>query len=164
MDIQNSKKLHDICLCLYGVYAACMILQFSFKTMILGTVAMIIALFVTYSMRKKTKDTLYASHIQWMLRTFWIGGGVYMPILTIIGAFYVSANVDYNKMYDTIASGAVADPMMLANTLMEENKSLMFNSMLITTLPFALWWVYRCWKGYTALRSAKPVDNVLSWI
>lgn len=157
------KKLHDICHCLYWIYAVSMLMQFSLITMIVASLALIIALIITYAMRKKSVDTIYHSHIQWMLRTFWIGGGVYLPILTLIGFCIVYPQIDYTKLYDAMSSGQITDPVQLSHMLVEENKNLMIISLLVTTVPFGIWWLYRCWKGYKALKAGKAVENVMSW-
>lgn len=157
---QNEK----IATYLYATLAASMALQMSFTTMLPGMIAMIIIVFIAYQQRRKNKDNYLASHFDWMIRTFWIGGGVYLPLLTLLGAIYLHQTLDLAPLQNAILSGSVQDPQQMMDMLMTQQGGLMTKIMLLTTIPFMGWWLWRCWKGFKALRIKTAVTNVKSWV
>ncbi len=160
----NDVNLHQLCRYLYGIFALTMILQMVPQTLLIGFVGMVCALIMTYSKQEVAKNTVYESHFQWMLRTFWIGLGVYVPVMIIVAAIIILPTLDYAAMSDALLSGAVQDEEQLLAMMMKDKGPLMMGTAVATMGPCIIWWLWRCWKGYKALGEAKPVENVSSWI
>lgn len=164
MNDNNDKNLGTLCKYLYGIYALTMIMQMALDTMLVGMLGMLVALIITYVKQPSAKGTPYETHIQWMLRTFWIGGGVYLPVVTVIGFLFVYPSIDTNAIQESLLSGEITDPNQIYDILLRDNKMLMIGSALATMGPFMAWWLWRCWKGYKALKDGKAVENVMSWL
>lgn len=161
----DTKNLDTLCKYLYGIFAATMVMQMvNMTTMVPGMIAMLIALVITYSRREAAKGTPYESHLQWMIRTFWIGGCLYLPVATVIASVVIQANIDMNALMDAMYAGQIDEPDDVMELLMRDNKPLIIGVGLATMGPFLLWWLWRCWKGFAALKAGKPVDNVTSWV
>lgn len=162
--METDKSLAILCKYLYIIYALTMLMQMAYQTMLFGMLAMLAAVIMTYAKRSAAKGTVYETHFQWMLRTFWIGGGVYLPLVTLIGFCIIYPSIDLEKLQNAILSGEVTDTTQIADMVMQDNRALMWTAMLGTMGPFLLWWLWRCWKGYKALQAGKPIDKVMSWL
>ncbi len=158
---QNMTKL---CTLFYGIYAASILLNFSMTTMMAGVIAMLIVLVLTYLKKKEAAGTIFESHLQWMIRTFWIGGGVILPVLTVAASLILYTKIDMTPMYDAISAGTVSNPDELMDLLLQSNRLLIYATTTAFTVPFALWWLRRCWIGYRLLKEGKPVTNITSWL
>ncbi|HYD17377.1 MAG TPA: hypothetical protein VEF76_02730, partial [Patescibacteria group bacterium] len=70
-----AKEHKKLCLMLYGVFALSLILQFiNLATILLGSAAILAGVILAYVERKKAQGTIYGNHLQYLIRTFWIGG------------------------------------------------------------------------------------------
>lgn len=157
-------NLQKITTLLYGIFAASALMMFSFWTIVLGTIALLAALILAYAQRKKAEGTVYASHLTWLIRTFWIGGGAYMPILTIAEAAVLWSKIDLNGIAEKISSGEIMGPADIQSMLLEQYGGLMTTLNLAFTIPFAAWWLSRCWRGYAKLRQDRPVEKPMWWL
>jgi uncharacterized membrane protein len=184
MDIGTGKAapakngLGRICALLYAAYLVGAAVQVSPAGAVIGSVAIVIAVCVAYAKRAAAKDTPFESHLRWLIRTFWIGGGVYVPVLTLIATIAIYVQIDYNllatKMIDAgadadaFASGDPAKAEAAAGQfmaiLMQQYGGMMRTAALAVTLPFVAWWISRLWRGYAALKAGKPVEKVARWI
>lgn len=158
------NDLTRLCTLLYGIYAASVIMNFSIVTMIAGTFALLIAVILTYLKRKEAAGTVFESHLQWMIRTFWIGGGVFLPVMTVAASAILYAKIDMTPLYDAMSSGTVTNPDELMDLLLQKNHTLIYTTVTVFTAPFALWWLRRCWVGYRLLKKNLPVADVKSWL
>ena len=154
--------LYKLCLSLYAIYFLSMVMQLAPQTMALGSISMIIGIILVYAQRRKAKGTIFESHFHWLYRTFWIAGGVYLPLTTIIGAGVMFSYVDMASMNTAIEAGS--DMETLKKVFMEQNETLIWVSAVISVLPVAIWWFWRCYKGYTHLKFSEPVSDVMSWL
>lgn len=170
-----TNKLSQTCSALYAVYAASLLMQVTPYTIVLGAIALLVALIMAYITHTKAGGTIYASHMQWLVRTFWIGGGVYLPVLTIFATIAVMCVVDMSELKSAIEAAALeqhpaaeSDNSIIVNAvlkdLMEKSGGTIILITVIFTLPFIGWWLWRCWKGFSLLQQGKPVTDVMRWI
>ena len=156
---ENAK----LCKMLYGIFAFSMVLQFiDVLTIILGTAAITAGIILAYMERKKATGTLYENHLHWLIRTFWIGGAVYMPITTVLGSTALIFLLDRSPIQEAMSTGDT-DLQTAIHAMLLKNHDLMYHTMLAFTLPFAVWWMWRCWYGYKRFKAGKTVPNVMSW-
>ena len=160
------KEKNHVLLCKYSyiIFAISGLMQFSITLMLLGMLAMTISLILLYAQRAEVRDTPLESHFQWLIRTFWIGGGVYLPVVTVIAFCIIYPNLDISLLYDAIASGQVTSIEEMGDAVMSQNKWLFTGVFAALGLPFIAWWLYRCWKGYRLLEQQKSIVNATSWL
>jgi uncharacterized membrane protein len=156
--------LKKTCLGLYAAFAVSALMQFSFITILIGCAVMLAALVVAYARREAARDTIYESHLAWLIRTFWIGSGVYLPVLTLGLCFAMVATLDFSSLMTRVANGEITDPVMMQEVLKAEYGGQLVVLTLIFTLPFLGWWLWRCYAGWKALKAGEPVRNPKSWL
>jgi len=156
--------IKKLCALLYGIFALSALMQFSYLTMLVGAVALIAATGAAYAKRKEVAGTPFESHLTWLIRTFWIGTGVYLPVLTLTEAAIIYLAVDKDALMKRMTSGEITDPQQLADIFTVQYGTLMVWLTLGFTIPFLAWWLWRCWAGYKLLKDGKPVPKVMSWL
>ncbi len=172
-------KLTQTCTALYIVYMAAMVLALLPVPLAIGisTILLIGGIVMAYVSRGKAGQGVLETHFHWLIRTFWIGGWVYLPILTILSCFAVVSVVDMTELHDAIRTAALESP---SGTTSAQDRNIVINTVLATvmkkhgseimaivgvfTLPFFIWWFWRCIKGFRLLKAGKPVDGVMRWI
>lgn len=159
----NPREATKIAYAVYTILMLGMAAQFTFYTIVPGTVALICAIVYAYIQRRETKGTLFENHYRWMTRSFWIGGAVYLPIATILLVVYQSFMMDMSQVFQAMYDGE-KDPAALIELLYSDNREMMFFSTLTVGAVFALWWWARCLKGLLYLRKGQPLPNVTSWL
>lgn len=147
---------------IYGILALAMVAQFNLYTFLPGSVAVICAVVYAYIKRKELKDTIFESHYQWMTRTFWIGGAVYLPIATIVLSVYQLFMMDMTPVFGAMREGD-HDVQSLMGMLYENNNQMIFRSSVTVLGIFAAWWWWRCLRGVWQLRKGEPLPRVMSW-
>ena len=158
------SHLRKLCMTLYATYAASAILQFFEQTLILGLLALIIAYILSSTKKKAAKNTIYATHLRWMNRTFWIGTGIIVPVAMIIASFLIWQFTNVETLAG-LFTGEDTDTLM--NNLqgyIQENMTKISVITFITMIPTVLWWLRRCWIGYSLAEAGKPVENVTTWL
>lgn len=159
-----SDEQLKLCQLLYGIFVGSMVLQFiNITTILLGTAALTAGIILAYMERKKAKDPLYANHLQWLIRTFWIGGAVYAPILSLALTAILVVKMDMAAMAEAFSTGEGTMDIAIQK-VMEANKPLIVTASLIVFAPFTIWWFWRCWYGWKRLKLSKTIPNVRSWI
>lgn len=161
---KQENESEKLCLLLYGIFAASLVMQFiNLVTILLGSAAILAGIILTYLERKKARGTVYENHFQWLIRTFWIGGGVYLPVLTVAGIATLMTTMDRSALTSAFSTGEGTIEGAVQE-MMRQNSDLMYYTMLGYTAPFGLWWLWRCWYGYKRLKEKKPIPNPQSWI
>jgi uncharacterized membrane protein len=157
-------NLRKYCMVLYGLYGLSAMLQFSQSTLLISALILMLAYAMTTRRKKAAKDTPFASHLRWMLRTFWIGTSIIFPLAIIIATVLV---LTFTDLIPVMAAAAIGNPEAQMNAMqgyMLEN----MGEISLITMPFmllsALWWLRRLWVGYVLARNGKPVENVTSWL
>ncbi|MEZ0226018.1 MAG: hypothetical protein ACAH83_15800 [Alphaproteobacteria bacterium] len=173
----DAAKLMKICTILYAAYAACALSIFApfVIVVVAAAVAMLAAIIYAYVSQSKAVNTIYETHLRWLIRTFWIGGGVYMPVLTIFMTMTVWTVIDFSEVEAAVKAAALehnpgteSDSSVVVNTvltsIMQENGGTIVLIILAFTLPVFGWWLWRCWQGYSLLKQGKPVEDVMRWV
>ncbi len=163
LSAQEAEQL-KLCRMLYGIFAASMVLQFiNLTTILLGTAALTAGIILAYLERKKAKGTLYANHLQWLIRTFWIGGAVYAPILSVLVTGVLVWKMNMAAMAEAFSTGEGTMEKAIQD-VMAANHTLIVTTSLLCFAPFVIWWFWRCYYGWKRLALGKGIPNVMSWI
>ncbi len=166
MDNQDrEKKLRELVLYLYMVYATGFIMCFaSFAMASLGTIMGLIAIIVTYAKRNSAKGTIYESHFTWLVRTFWIGGAVFLPIATIIFTILFITMTDFMEFMQNSVTNLGSGTQQLSIEFVTRNLEKLNNIKLITMIPVLLWWLIRCYRGAKLAFKNKKINRDNSWL
>lgn len=164
MEEKSLNDLRNYCLVLYVLYAISAVLQFSEALMLMGIITLLVAYVATGARKKAAIGTTYASHLRWMLRTFWIGTGVIVPVAVLIATGLILHFTDILGLADRMSSD---DPEALAAAIqnyMQLNGQKITLIMLLTVAPSIIWWLRRCWVGYARAKVGQEIKNVTSWL
>ncbi|MEZ0262924.1 MAG: hypothetical protein ACAH80_18100 [Alphaproteobacteria bacterium] len=162
--MSNQKSgLYRLCMGLYVTYGLCGVMQFSPMAILVATVVLTLAIIAAHIGHTKAKGTLYESHFQWLVRTFWIGGGVYLPVMSVMAAIVIVSE------FDTTAVKAAAEAgeesvAVLTELLLRENRSVISMVYFSLFFPFTIWWLYRCISGARRLIKGDEVPDPERWI
>lgn len=160
---EDNKKIHYLCLGLYIVYGLSCVMQFSPMAILVATGALTLALVIAHIGHSKSKGTLYETHFQWLVRTFWIGGAVYMPVITVMAAIIIFSEIDQTAVKTAVEAGETSFEA-LALIMVRENASVFSMVYFSLFLPFTGWWVYRCVSGVRRLMKGEAVPDPERWI
>jgi uncharacterized membrane protein len=149
---------------MYGIYALFAVLQFSFASMVAGSGALLVAVGFAYLKKKEAAGTPFESHLTWLIRTFWIGTGVYLPLLTLADLALLISKVDIDSLMSKVSSGEIAGADELEALLMSQYGGATLYMTIAFTVPFLVWWLWRCWTGFHLLKEDKPIQKPLSWL
>jgi uncharacterized membrane protein len=151
------KKFLTLC---YGIYTAGMLMQGGpFIVVAAASIAILITVVLLHKRRKKISGDVENSHATWLIRTFWIGGSLWLPLLTVIGAVYFALNMDMSKITAASDSGILLTEAEVMHIIMNDNRPLLEKIFYAVTIIFGLWWLWRCWTGFSALKKDQPVTN-----
>ena len=160
----NPVEARQIALVVYGVMIAGMLLQLSIYTMLPASAALICAIVYAYVQRAELSGTFIANHYQWMTRTFWIGGAVYLPIITVISVPVIFILMDMQPVYMEMHEKDEKNIAVLLDILGRANEALFKKSILVIGGGFSLWWCSRMARGIYYLRRNQPVPDVTRWL
>ena len=164
--LAEKDDMPKLCKMLYGIFAISLLLQFvNLTAAMVGSIAVIAGVIVAYSERRKAAGTVYANHLQWLIRTFWIGGSVYLPVVTVLGAILLLFITDHSVIDQTLNNpDANTTVETLTQQFVAANATRMKITMFLFIAPFAIWWLWRCWYGWKRLMERRAIPNVMSWI
>lgn len=178
---EDTSKLKNRFVQIYIMYIAAILLSMvpSFAVAIAGLAVGLAGIVFAYKSRTVSEGTIYASHAKWLIRTFWIGGAVLLPIATVI--FFVAillpilhliygiglggfGNTDaISQLLEQLASVDPANAEAVVNDAamqyMSDNKGLFLLVGLPTLGLSTVWWLYRAFKGLNLVKKALPVDK-----
>lgn len=162
-----SAKLRSRCIQVYILYIAAVILSLvpNFNVALLALIIGIIGIVMAYKSRKITEGTVFSSHIRWLIRTFWIGGAVLLPVTTVIFSFIVWKWGDMSAIVrlseEIMSSGAFTQDQIdeTAMQYMRDNVRLFMLAGLPTLGIATLWWLFRSFKGLNLVHEDKPIIN-----
>lgn len=157
------KDMTNLCTALYACNILAVLMQAHVMTILLGGAVALCVVAYAYVKRAEMKETIFESHFQWMIRTFWIGGAVYLPIMTVVSSLAFVRLADKEKLYEAVYEGE-KNPVYLRNLLLEVNGELFTKLMLACAVPFGLWWIWRMARGLVLIRKNAAVPKVNSWI
>jgi len=158
---KKNENLRKSCTWLYAANALSAVLQLAddLNVGLAGVLLMVIIGIVDNSKKKAAQDTPYASHLRWMNRTIWIGS-LYFIVCLIIGFALVVALTDTSFIL-------AGDPDAVMNGFQSYVARYQTRIAVITAVTMAppvIWWIRRCWIGYSLLKEDKPVEKVTSWL
>lgn len=159
----ENKGLYHLCMGLYIVYGLSCVMQFSPVAILVATGTLMAALIVAHIGRSKARDTIYETHFQWLVRTFWIGGAVYMPVMTVVAAIIIFSEIDRTAVRAAVEQGEESIEV-LVQILLRENKSVFSMVYFSLFIPFTGWWIYRCVAGVRRLLKGEAVPDPERWI
>ena len=161
----EKAEMPKLCRLLYGIFAFSLILQFGNAwSALVGSLAVIAGIILVYIERKKARGSLYENHLHWLVRTFWIGGSIYLPVVTVLGSIVFLGMADHTVINQAISNtDAQVDPQALVQQFVASNMGLFRWTMFGFMAPFGVWWLWRCWYGFKRLQEGKPIPNVMSW-
>ena len=157
------KDMTNLCTALYACSVLAVLTQFNLYISAFGMAAALCIIIYAYIKRAEMKGTMFESHFHWMIRSFWIGGAVYLPIVTVAGTAYFLYMADLKKVIEASAEGE-RNQAYLMSLLYESNAELLGNMMFFTVCLFATWWTWRMLRGLLYLRRQAPVAKVNSWL
>lgn len=160
---ENKTGMYRFCMALYIVYGLTCVTQFSPLAMLVGTVALAVAIIAAHIGRGKAKGTWYETHFQWLVRTFWIGGAVYMPVMTVVAAIVIFTEIDQTAVLAAVEAGETSMEV-LTELMLKENKGVILMVYISLVIPFTGWWLYRCVAGARRLMKMEPVPDPERWI
>lgn len=160
---QEKSRLYKLCMGLYIVYGLSCVMQFSPMAILVASITLLAAVIVAHIGRAKAPGTFYETHFQWLVRTFWIGGAVYMPVMTVVAAIVIFSELDQTAVKAAVENGEESIEA-LTDILLRENKGLLSAVYFSLFLPFTGWWVYRCVSGVRRLMKGEAVPDPERWI
>jgi len=141
-----------------------------------ATILLIVLLIAAYVIRgRMSEGGLAHHHINYIIRTVWIGG-LYAVVFTLIASAYMVPNIDYaafNACAERIVNSGVQsasteEMAAMAQPCMDEfvaaNKGVFWIAMLISALPVLAFFFYRLGKGLMAARRDEEVSGAQSWL
>lgn len=152
------------CTYLYAAFAASGCLQAVGPTLILGLFIVTACIVAAYLARRKARGTLFENHYTWLIRTFWIGTGVWMPLFAVVGAAALFSRINVDSVFSAIGRGEIENPGDMGRLLMSVQGQEALYVTIACTVPFLAWWLSRCWRGYAALRETRTLIDVNRWI
>ncbi len=131
----------------------------------LGMVAGIAGIILAYRHRASVKDTPYASHVRFQIRTFWLGGGALLPIATVVAAGIIFVFADMSSVYSAMSTMemGVLDVAKAVEEYLMTNRKLMFWSTFCSFGPIIAWFLWRCLRGLQLLKAGQAVPNPDTW-
>ncbi len=134
-----------------------------------GSVLLLVGAVKCYKRRKLVPDTVYENHYQWLIRTFWIGTAVVMPLATIAATIYIFKNSDLAYLQRLFYMGGAAnfDASWYREALRTyyADHTKMILTAVIPAGGFVLfWWFGRLIKGYKRLKMNMHLPFVTSWL
>ena len=120
--------------------------------------------FLLVRIGKRRKHPILSTHYRWLYRTFWIGMGVYLTIISLLMLAIAAPAVDTTSLTDAMLSGNMMSVDQMNDLVIAKQPA--SNKVMLAALGgvFGLWWLWRCAKGMYALYNQKAVSNIDSWL
>lgn len=148
---------------LYLVYLAAGALVLIPSQTIAAALALTIALIMT-RMKKGTKHPVLSTHYQWLHRSLWLGMGVYLSVITVVALAVAAPSIDIDAFTDGMMNGQFTTTEQMNDFLMAGQPQRNIYIFIVLGGVFALWWLWRCGCGMTALYRQQAVKNPQSLI
>lgn len=148
---------------LYAIYAVSGAIVLLPSLMLPAAVAITLALLLT-RIKRNEKHLILATHYQWLRRTFWIGMGVYLTVITLLSLMIAAPSIDTTAFMDALVNGQATTPEEMNDLLMAQQPASNRYMMYAAGTIFTLWWLWRCAKGMLALYRQSAVSHPESWL
>lgn len=154
---------------LYAGFAGSSILMFTpiQPIPLIASLAMFGIVLICYLSAKFGNETPFSTHYRWLIRTFWIGLWLFLPLITVVAVGIILKYGD-KAAFDAVeqASDAALVPNdMGLKKFMEDNGTFGLVTLLIAWGGFGAWWFTRLWRGFKGLQSGPSFKfkDVTSW-
>ncbi|TNE32415.1 MAG: hypothetical protein EP349_01640 [Alphaproteobacteria bacterium] len=154
---------------LYIAFTASSVLMFTpiQPIPLVASLAMLGIVLVCYLSAKFGRETALSPHYRWLIRTFWIGLWLFLPLVTLLGMGII-LKFGNQAAFDAVeqASDAALIPGdMGLQQFMNDNGVLGLITMFIAWSGFGTWWFTRLWRGFKGLQSGAgfKFENVATW-
>ena len=163
-EFEQVKKLYFF----FAIAMGCMWVP-HFLPVFAGSVLLLVATVKCYKRRKQVPDTVYENHYQWLIRTFWVGTAVVMPLATMAATVYIFKNSDLAYLQKLFDMGVAANfEISWFEDALKAYYADNIKMLLTATIPaggFVLfWWFGRLIKGYKRLKMNMHLPFVTSWL
>lgn len=151
-------------LSLYGLYVISTFMQFSAPLAIPGLGIFCIAYVMNLRGRKHAAGTAYESHMRWLLRTFYIGTCLLLPVSAIIAQIVPLSTTDISGFVAAIDTSDPAVVSAMLNAYLEANATQAFTIFAVFLAPATIWMLWRWWTGGTRAQAGQPIENPTAWL
>lgn len=157
----------------YLVFAVTMVMMWIpvFLVTLTGSIALMVTTYRCYKYRKniEIKGSFVDNHYHWLIRTFWIGTGLVMPLATMTALVIVIKNLDMSYMQNMVIYNELAEfrydkVQEKFHAYFEENMRAFLTAIVPAIGFIVFWWYGRLIKGYRRMRKALHMTNVKSWL
>ncbi len=127
-----------------------------------ATLIMLVAIFLTW-LKKRNRHPVLATHYLWLRRTFWIGMGVYLSVITLAVMVTALPAMDTDALMNAMVNGTISTPEQMSELLLAQQPKSNLIIMAVLGGVFALWWCWRCGHGLWQLYRQQPIPHPTSW-
>lgn len=117
--------------------------------------------FMIKAQRLTAKDTIYASHVEWIARTISIGSKFLFPIAIIIALYLIYDTTGVEAVRKSLANPNSDDPgapYIILKNYMDANEDKVNHIINWSITPPIFWWARRCWTGLMRADKHEPID------
>lgn len=162
-DISGSALL--FCGFLYVAYAIGGIASLFPSAMMIASLFLFVILMLTYIKRPhKDAPGVIATHYRWLLRTFWLGMGIYFPVVTVLGMVMAAPAVDTTALMQAMVEGKVSTQQEMSDLLMAQQPASTKIILIVLGSVFGAWWLWRCGYGLRQLWLGQAIDRPARWL
>lgn len=148
---------------LYLIYAVSGIIVLIPSQTLPAAIAMTLALMLT-RIKSREKHLILKTHYHWLRRTFWIGMGVYLTVITVLTVVVAAPAVDTTAFMDALTNGSATTPEQMNDLLMAQQPASSRYMIISFGVVFAVWWLWRCGGGMISLYRQQSIPNPHSWL
>ncbi len=133
----------------------------SFGMVVAGCIILSISGFMVRALRVTARGTIYASHAEWLTRTFQIGSVFLFPGSIIVALYFVFKMTDAAAFIHVLANADTDDMGLLTDLVknyITENAQKIDLIVTWSITPPIIWWVRRCWFGLWKAEKSEPID------
>jgi uncharacterized membrane protein len=155
---REHPELRMGCMVLYVVMSVSAVFQLFEATVIFGLILLVIAFFMAKMQRVTAMGTPYASHMEWISSTLSIGTFLVYPVFMSIGIYFLWKDLNLAPLKEAMNSdepSAIVDAM---HAFIARNTPHALKVTTIAMIPPTLWWVRRCWEGFSLAKEDQPVN------
>lgn len=158
-DEEKHPEQRGFSMFLYVITAFSAIFQYFQATLILGLILFCVAWFMTKAQRVTAASTPYMSHVEWTSRTLFLGMFVFFPIAFAVACYMIWQTIDFETLKASVeADGAPGAAFSVALSYIKSTEPQVRKIVNITSTPPLLWWLWRCWIGFSRAQKHEPMS------
>lgn len=148
---------------LYSIYAVGGVVALMPSQTLPAAIALTLAFMLT-RMKKREKHPVLASHYQWLYRSFWLGMGVYLSVITVVMLAVAAPAIDTDGFLDAMMNGQMTTTEQMNDYLLARQPQQNIYIFVALGGVFALWWAWRCGHGMLRLWQQQRISKPKSLI